>query len=278
MKRKRLIGGATAAAILTVCLMLAFVYNTQPQSAFYKMAEVSAPLPGQRILVFVPHPDDESIAVGGYLYTCHEVGAQVKLVLVTDGNRRGKRDIRYQEFENAVSRLGFEADDRCFWNYPDGRLSAGLGPLIEQVSEEMASFQPQIVVYSDPADRHSDHAALGRAVEKVLGEEDIGVDPTGYAYLVHYKYYPEPSLLNRKHHLRPPKSAAIANQSWEKFSLSPEARQAKHDAIHCYSSQLRNPFLKSLFVGLMQDNELLNRTSNWKDQLPSSSSGVSNND
>lgn len=277
MNRNRLIWGMAAAAILTACMVLAFVYNTQPQSTFNKMAEVLAPLPEEKILVFVPHPDDESIAVGGFLYTCHEVGAQVEVVLVTDGNRRGKRDIRCQEFKNAVGRLGLEADNLCFWDYPDGRLSADLSALIDQVSEEIASFEPQVVVYSDPADRHSDHAALGQAVEKVLGEENLGAEPTGYAYLVHYKYYPEPSLLNRQHHLRPPKSAAIANQRWEKFSLSPEARKAKHEAICCYSSQLRNPFMKPLFAGLMQDNELLIQTSNWKDRLPSSFSDVSSN-
>ncbi|MEQ8200634.1 MAG: PIG-L family deacetylase [Syntrophomonadaceae bacterium] len=259
MNRKRLVLGAVGTAILTIYLVIASVYNTQPQSVFYKMEEVPAPLPGQRILVFAPHPDDESIAVGGYLYTCHEVGAQVEVVLVTDGNRRGLRDKRYQEFKAAASHLGLETTDLRFWNYPDGRLSASLGPLTDQVREEISSFQPQIVVYSNRADRHPDHATLGAAVEKVLGEGKLEVQPVGYAYLVHYQYYPRPALLSRQHHLLPPKSAAHADESWEKFSLSPEAREAKYEAIHCYSSQLRNPLLKHLFTGLLQDNELLSR-------------------
>jgi LmbE family N-acetylglucosaminyl deacetylase len=64
-------------------------------------------------------------------------------------------------------------------------------------------------------------------------------------------------MLSRQSYLLPPASIASHNEDWEKVSLSPEAQQAKHAAIQLYRTQLHNPFLTPLFLGLQRSNELL---------------------
>lgn len=244
--------------MLVVCLTTAWIHNALPQDSFYHFREISIPGPGQRVLVFTPHPDDESIAIGGYLFNCQTAGAEVRVVLVTDGNRRGMKDRRYQEFQQATEQLLVPADELRYWGYPDGQLDKHLSELDIQVAAEIALFRPDVVVYSHPQDRHPDHAALGQSVEAVLGQDaEIDGQIKSYAYLVHYKYYPEPKMLSRQFYLLPPASIASHDEDWEKVILSPEAQQAKHIAIQAYRTQIRNPFLTPLFLGLQRSNELL---------------------
>ena len=67
---------------------------------------VSAATAGQKVLVFSPHPDDESIAVGGYIAQSIENGADVRIVLVTNGDWHHKEAVRYAEFKKATGILG----------------------------------------------------------------------------------------------------------------------------------------------------------------------------
>jgi LmbE family N-acetylglucosaminyl deacetylase len=258
MRRRRLFLFGGVLAVLAVYMTTACIHNALPQDSFYHLNEAPIPGSGQRVLVFTPHPDDESIAIGGYLFNCQAAGAEVRMVLVTDGNHLGLRDTRYQEFRQAATQLGIPANELRYWGYPDGKLDRHLEELEPQVAEEIALFRPDVVVYSHPQDRHPDHAALGRAVEAVLAQ-NAGVNGQirAYAYLVHYKYYPEPEMLSRQPYLLPPAPMASHNEVWDKVSLSPEAQQAKYAAIHAYHTQLRNPFLTPLFLGMERPNELL---------------------
>jgi len=260
MKRRRLWACAGVTAVIVIYLLLAFLLNALPQNTFYKLAECPIAGAGQRVLVFTPHPDDESIAIGGYIFNSRAAGSQVRVILATDGNHLGMRDQRYQEFKNATDKLLILPEELRFWNYPDGKLSDHFNELEPQVEQEIAAFQPEYVIYSHPQDRHTDHAALGRAVETAIAKRaNAGQNVQAYAYLVHYKYYPEPQMLTRQRFLLPPLTVSQHNEVWNKVTLTVEAETAKNEAIHKYRSQLLNPFLRPLFSGLMRSNELLVR-------------------
>jgi LmbE family N-acetylglucosaminyl deacetylase len=47
------------------------------------------------VLVFVPHPDDETIAVGGFIIKSVENNASVKIVTIMNGNWKGEEKKRY---------------------------------------------------------------------------------------------------------------------------------------------------------------------------------------
>ena len=106
-----------------------FFYCTQvpvvaAQSTIGKLGEIGAAVSGQRVLVFSPHPDDESIAVGGYIAQSIENGADVNIVLVTDGNAQHQESIRYTEFKKAASILGVPEANLIFLGFPDGKLAS----------------------------------------------------------------------------------------------------------------------------------------------------------
>jgi LmbE family N-acetylglucosaminyl deacetylase len=91
-----------------------------------------------RILIFSPHPDDETLAAGGVIQQALADGSQVKVVIVTNGDGQkfapalisGKiaphpRDYivmgerRQAESLAALSKLDVQSDDIVFLGYPD---------------------------------------------------------------------------------------------------------------------------------------------------------------
>lgn len=218
-----------------------------------------APLPerGQTVLALIPHPDDETLAVGGYLFGCSEAGAEVRLVLVSDGNRQGLRDQRYCEFRAAAGELGIKTSHLDYWDFPDGQLRFHQADLRARVERELADRRPDWLLYPHPADRHPDHGCLGQAVDDILpmlGRE--GKSVKAMSYLVHFNFFPEPAVVNGNKNLLPP-AVLYSHEEWLKISLSPRAQTAKHKAIEHYRSQLCNPFLRPLFAFMQRPNELV---------------------
>ncbi|MBI3039247.1 PIG-L family deacetylase [bacterium] len=100
---------------------------------------------GENILLFAPHPDDETICLGGWLFDRIASGAQVWAVVVTDGEAftkalRVRRKIkpsflfrphdyrvlgklRREEASNSLNELGVPPARRIFLGYPSGILS-----------------------------------------------------------------------------------------------------------------------------------------------------------
>ncbi|MDH7479159.1 MAG: PIG-L family deacetylase [Syntrophomonadaceae bacterium] len=230
-----------------------------PQSSVVWLNQVKPAQPGERILVFSPHPDDETIAVGGIINQAVRAGAMLRIVLVTDGNRHGLENRRYLEFRRATGVLGVAEQQLEFWGYPDGGLRFSIGPLRERVSQEFCEFRPSEVIYPHPADRHPDHAWLGRVIEEELAELVDDQKPEPYRYLVHYRHFPQAGLLGRPTKLLPPLALLSFDQQWQRYNLTPDEKAVKYRAVNEYSSQLQNPFLHSLFFNLLRDNELLAR-------------------
>jgi len=103
---------------------------------------MDSPLPGDRIVVFAPHPDDETLGTGGYLQHAVAVGARVRVVLMTNGEygrtgidhlpelpaerASGYADfgiIRQQESLMALGLLGVPQSNVTFLCYPNHLLT-----------------------------------------------------------------------------------------------------------------------------------------------------------
>ena len=99
--------------------------------------QLSVP-PGVRVMVFSPHPDDESIAASGLIQRVLENEGKVQVVFVTNGdgytyairlrvkNARisGKDFIEYgkkrqEEAVHALCELGLQPEDAIFLGFPD---------------------------------------------------------------------------------------------------------------------------------------------------------------
>lgn len=134
---------------------------------------LTAPLAG-RVLVLVPHADDESLGCGGAIALHHRQGDRVKVVFVTDGGAGDPlgyyagldyRELRREEARRAASILGI--DEVIFWDYPDGRLLEA-GDLTERLWALLEADRPDIVYRPSTLELHADHWTLGAATETAL--------------------------------------------------------------------------------------------------------------
>lgn len=115
----------------------------------------------QRVLVFAPHPDDETLGCGGTLARLAGQCA-IKVVLVTDGSGAGglpagSDRVRQNEFAAALARLGIK--DHCCLQQPDGHFVAN-ARLADEVRRLLADFQPDHIFLPSPVDYHRDHLRI----------------------------------------------------------------------------------------------------------------------
>lgn len=249
----------TAFSILCLGLIFYFLIYPRvlPQKAIYLLNDAITPAPGQKVLVFSPHPDDETIGVGGYIAQSEKEGARVRIVLITDGNKHHNKTVRYAEFRKATGILGVAETDLVFLNFPDGTLEEqNQQVLFEQLKKQIDGFDPDIVIYPDPKDFHLDHATTGKILNKIMETEPDKM--IAYEYLVHYElFYPQPKKYAPDLYLLPPIRLLRFNEEWRRFMLPEEVEQLKKESIFAYKSQLSDIVLKELLLASIRKNELL---------------------
>lgn len=81
-------------------------------------------LPGNTIMVVVPHEDDEINTAGATIYDAKKEGFRVICVFLTNGDWEYPADIRFNEAINALAVLGVPEKDIIFLGYPDGGVHA----------------------------------------------------------------------------------------------------------------------------------------------------------
>jgi len=232
-----------------------------PQIAIHLLDDVTLPGPGQLVLVFSPHPDDETIGAGGYIAASVMEGATVKIVLVTDGSKGplNNPNTRYLEFKKATANLGVPENDLIFLGLPDGNLQKlDCKLLSETLREQIVRYNPDFIIYPDARDDHSDHSTIGAIIQQILEEDPLY--RIAYSYLVHYQmFYPQPRGYNPELYLLPPIGLIDFNNPWQRFMLSEEIQNIKQESIYAYKSQLRNPVLRSLLLSSIRKNEIFSR-------------------
>lgn len=151
--------------------MLSFFANRRRQRQLAELAP--CPLPqtldltrANKVLVFVPHPDDETLGCGGTLARLAAL-CRVKAVLVTDGSGAGGLPdgagvVRQGEFVRALARLG--VTDSIQLNQPDGSFEAG-ADLERGVLALLDEYQPDWVFLPSPLDYHRDHVRIAAFLE-----------------------------------------------------------------------------------------------------------------
>lgn len=119
----------------------------------------------QRVMVFAPHPDDESLGCGGTLALLAQ-HCEVTVVLVTDGSGagglpEGAAAVRQAEFVQALQVLGVSSW-HCL-NEPDGAFE-GSQALCERVDRLIQAHHPQWVFLPSVLDYHRDHLRIADMV------------------------------------------------------------------------------------------------------------------
>lgn len=119
-----------------------------------------------KVLVFAPHPDDETLGCGGTLAQLAKL-CPVKVVLVTDGSGAGglppgADKVRQAEFVRALAVLGIT--DTLKLGQPDGAFQS-TPELHKQVQTLLSDYQPDWVFLPSPLDYHRDHVRIAAFLE-----------------------------------------------------------------------------------------------------------------
>lgn len=181
--------------MLQVLLMLFFAFAaSSPSSARAETPRTIEPLISHatRLIVFSPHPDDESVGAGGLIQRVLKAGGKVNVVFITDGDgfpegverenhisHPTAKDFRKygaerrEEALKATATLGMKEHDVIFLGFPDGGLTY-----------LRLKFRPHPLAYRSPFTRknrpaiseciipHCDYSGqdLTREIERVIAD------------------------------------------------------------------------------------------------------------
>lgn len=117
---------------------------------------------GKTILLFTPHPDDDTFCCAGTLALLAKNGNRVRIVIYTNDDK-GSYDldmtserlarIRKAEEEDACRILGIPKENIQWLQYHDGMLEyANPRDLVEQVTGIIRRVRPDVVMAPDPGD------------------------------------------------------------------------------------------------------------------------------
>lgn len=179
------------------------------------------PISARPVLVVAPHPDDESLAVGGLLaeLAAHEVATDV--LAVTDGEAshphlRNLGALRSVEQRRALRALGLDVTPVRL-GLPDGEVAAHTEQLARAMEERSG---PETVILAPwHRDGHPDHDACGRVAVEVARRTGAAL----WAYPVWA--------------WRWARQGDLASLTLRRVSLGAAAREAKAAAIACHHSQ-----------------------------------------
>jgi len=151
-----------------------------------------------RVLVFSPHPDDETIACGGAIARLTARGHRVGVVFATDGSRSHSAvlgieddpspeqlaEIRHGEAVAATGELGVAPEDVAWFGYTDTQLSASAEEYRADAAKLLAEWRDVTRVYLPHPGRelNADHRCTGEQALAALAE--LGLEPEVFKYVV----------------------------------------------------------------------------------------------
>lgn len=150
----------------------------------------------ERMMVFAPHPDDETLACGGTIALSVKQGKDVYIVVMTDGRNSHKillsieKDptprelipIRRKESQLAAQILGVRRDHLIFLDFEDGSLASHCGEGKVLVLNYLLKILPTEIFMPDKSDSHPDHYSTSAIVSDAVRESKLS--PLIYSYIV----------------------------------------------------------------------------------------------
>ncbi len=147
-----------------------------PEKAFVPY-ECSA-LPEGPYLVFAPHPDDESIGMGGTIAKAVSSGIEVNVVFMTSGEFAGEASVREKEAVEACKILGIK--NYFFLAIPDRSVYKYKEIVVNKVKEIVEKVNPKTIFLPSFLEFHPDHRATTVIVLEVL--KDAGIPREVWLY------------------------------------------------------------------------------------------------
>ena len=192
----------------------------------------------KKVMVIVPHEDDDLLISGQVLPSMYKNGADVRVVFATNGDKRVSAYTRQSEACNALEKLGIPREKVIFLGYPDGtqlyvgkkaysfssgwdHTYAGKGfkdyhfdrfgthaqytaeNMVDDIESVILEYRPDYILAID-FDTHTDHRGVSisfeKAMERILKKES-GYTPKVlkcFGYSLAWKSKPDFYALNIK--------------------------------------------------------------------------------
>jgi LmbE family N-acetylglucosaminyl deacetylase len=187
--------------------------------------EAWEPRPGALVVVS-PHPDDESLGVGGLIRQWSLAGHEVTVLSVTDGERAypewtGLDVVRRRELIDGLRVLAPVHVSIRRVGIPDGDVASHLNRLRHALQTVLDETTTLVAPYE--FDGHPDHEATGRVCLEMARAAQVP--------LARYPIW--------AWHLRT--ARMLADLPWGKYPLNADTQRAKARAIDCFASQIRPP-------------------------------------
>lgn len=240
-KKKRAVLIVLMALVLAV-LAVVCVYETElnkldsndgVDNSFY-----DSQFKNKKVMVIVPHEDDDLLISGQVLPSMYKNGADVRVVFATNGDKRVSAYTRQSEACNALEKLGIPREKVIFLGYPDGTQLyvgkkaysfssgrdhpyAGKGfkdyhfdrfgthakytaeNMVDDIESVVLEYRPDYILAID-FDTHTDHRGVSisfeKAMERILKKES-GYTPKVlkcFGYSLAWKSKPDFYALNIK--------------------------------------------------------------------------------
>jgi LmbE family N-acetylglucosaminyl deacetylase len=144
-------------SLATLFLLIAHLVSAQPSFQFEK-------LENKTILLFTPHPDDDTFCCAGTLALLAKRQNNIHIVIYTnddkgsyDPNMTSERlaRIRKGEEEEACRLLGIPKQNIHWLQFHDGMLEyASPKDLVEEVTKVIRTYRPEVVMTIDPGSEY----------------------------------------------------------------------------------------------------------------------------
>jgi LmbE family N-acetylglucosaminyl deacetylase len=152
------------------------------------------------VIVFSPHPDDETFGCGGTIAKRLNEGYEVLVVILTDGRHAYSKlfglgmdptpeqmvRIRKAEVERAMEILGLEKENLIFLNFEEGTMEQNYEEAEKKITRILMNNSPKEVYYTYERDFHRDHQATSRIVKNSIKKAKIHT--MQYEYSISQKF------------------------------------------------------------------------------------------
>ncbi|MEM3759537.1 MAG: PIG-L family deacetylase [Candidatus Bathyarchaeia archaeon] len=152
------------------------------------------------IIVFAPHPDDETWGCGGTIAKRISEGYEILIVIMTDGRYaflkmlgietdptpEELKEIRKEEVKRALRILGVLENNLIFLDFVDGTLKDNMEEAEKKVTEILRGHHPVEVYYPYKNDGHQDHQATYKVVKNSIAK--LGLQTRCYQYSIMHKW------------------------------------------------------------------------------------------
>jgi LmbE family N-acetylglucosaminyl deacetylase len=209
------------------------------------------------IVVFSPHPDDETLGCGGTIAKRVSEGYEVTIVELTDG-RFGLeifgimsdptpdelKAIRRREVQNASKILGVKEQNLYFLDFEDKSLSLNESSAEAKVLSILRQKQPSEVYFTSSKDKNPDHQATYRLVRNAIAKSEETI--VKYEYSINRPHRIFNLMLDSFVNLFKHNMLSVDISSF--LDLKKTALNEYKSQIELFSSAQKEPALNSVFI------------------------------